>query len=357
MSTLSEVAKRAGISKTTASRVLNNRPSGIPISEETRKKVLKAAKELNYYPNIFARSLRTKKSGIVGVVVSDITDPYFSDIISGIEQVLNKSGYYFLLSTVQNSPEKEEAYLARLRRSGVDGLLIVGATMQLRDKEIKKLENSEIPVVLVGRKLSHSSISSVTVDNFTGGFLATEHLIKLGHQYIVHITTKEARVDGRERLNGYTAAMKKYGLEDKCYIAKGGITAESGYEITLKVLKDLKSTTAIFAFNDMTAIGSIRAIRDSGLHVPEDISVVGFDGIPIAAHYEPPLTTVHQPRMEMGRLGAELLIKAMDEKGGSKRRNNVILKPKLTIRKSSRGVILRREKLNRGPGEVRDIRK
>jgi len=335
VATLKEVAKKAGVSITTASKILNDKPFQIHISEETKKKVLEVAKELNYYPNIFARSLRTKKTGIVGVIVSDITDPYFGGIINGAEKILNENDYYFLLSSAQNSPQREELYLTKLRKSRVDGLLILGGTQRFTNNEVEQLVRSGIPIVVVGRSAPHPDICSVTVDNFTGGFLATEHLIKLGHQDIVHITTTEPRVDGEERLNGYKSAMEKHGLKNKCWIEKGDITAESGYKAMTNTLKKGKRPTAVFAFNDISALGVMRAIRNQGLRIPENIAVVGFDDIPIAAHFDPPLTTMRQPQEEMGRRGAELLIRAVREREKGAERENIGLEAKLITRKSS----------------------
>jgi len=335
VATLKEVAKKAGVSITTASKILNDKPFQIHISEETKKKVLEVAKELNYYPNIFARSLRTKKTGIVGVIVSDITDPYFGGIINGAEKVLNENDYYFLLSSAQNSPRREELYLTKLRKSRVDGLLILGGTQRFTNNEVKQLVRSGIPIVVVGRSAPHPDICSVTVDNFTGGFLATELLIKLGHQDIVHITTTEPRVDGEERLNGYKSAMEKHELKNKCWIEKGDITAESGYKAMTNILKKGKRPTAVFAFNDISALGVMRAIRNQGLRIPENIAVVGFDDIPIAAHFDPPLTTMRQPQEEMGIRGAELLIRAIREREKGAERENIGLEAKLITRKSS----------------------
>jgi len=335
VATLKEVAKKAGVSITTASKILNDKPFQIHISEETKKKVLEVAKELNYYPNIFARSLRTKKTGIVGVIVSDITDPYFGGIINGAEKILNENDYYFLLSSAQNSPQREELYLTKLRKSRVDGLLILGGTQRFTNNEVEQLVRSGIPIVVVGRSAPHPDICSVTVDNFTGGFLATEHLIKLGHQDIVHITTTEPRVDGEERLNGYKSAMEKHGLKNKCWIEKGDITAESGYKAMTNTLKKGKRPTAVFAFNDISALGVMRAIRNQGLRIPENIAVVGFDDIPIAAHFDPPLTTMRQPQEEMGIRGAELLIRAIREREKGAERENIGLEAKLITRKSS----------------------
>jgi len=334
VTTLKKIAEKAGVSVATASRVLNDKPSQIRISEQTKKKVLKVATELDYHPNIFARSLRTRKTGIVGVIVSDITDPYFSGIIDGVEKVLNENSYYFLLSSAQNSPQKEEIYLTWLHKSHVDGLLILGGTQRFTNNEVKQLVRSGIPIVIVGRRSPHPNISSVTVDNFTGGFLGTEHLIKLGHREIIHITTSQPRVDGEERLKGCKSAMEKHELKEKCWIEKGDITAESGYKAMTNILKKGKRPTAVFAFNDISALGVMRAISDHGLKIPEDIAVVGFDDIAIATHFDPPLTTVRQPQEEMGKKGAELLMRAIIEREKGAEGENIVFKAKLIIRKS-----------------------
>lgn len=332
---LKEVAKEAGVSIATASRIINDKASQVPISEKTKRKVLEAAKKLNYHPNIFARSLRTKKTGIVGLIVSDITDPYFGEMIDGVEKVLNENNYYFLLSSAQNSPEKEELYVTKFRKGIVDGLLILGGAQRFTDNGVKQIMESGIPVALIGRKISHNSISSVTVDNFRGGFLATEHLIRLGYRNIVHITNDEFRVDGKERRDGYKSSMEKYGLKSRLWIEKGAITAESGYEVMSNILDKAKRPTAVFAFNDRSAFGVIQAIKNQGLRVPEDIAVVGFDDISMAAHFDPPLSTIEQPLEKMGRKAAGLLMRAIRKGEESEIGENIVLQVKLIIRESS----------------------
>jgi len=191
MTTLKDISKKAGVSVATVSKVINNTDSKIPVSKKTKETVLKIAKELNYSPNLFARTLRTKKSGVIGVIVSNILDPFFTGIIEGIEKELNENDYYFILSSVQNDPKKEELYLKRFSSIHADGLLILGGEHYLRDEQLIQLIETKVPVVVIGRKSPHIAIGSITIDNFQGGFIATEYLIKLGHKDILHITSSE----------------------------------------------------------------------------------------------------------------------------------------------------------------------
>lgn len=334
MATIKDIAKKAGVSVTTVSNVLSNKSGEISISEKTKSKIMRIVEEVNYYPNIYARYLRTKSTGIVAVMVTDIKDPFFNTIIDEIEQVLEKNGYYFILISAQNSPQKEKLYLNKVRKTRVDGLLIISGIVDISDSMIRELYRDKMPMVLVARRGAYQSISSVDIDNFTGGFLATEHLISLGHCNIMHITTSYRRVDAQDRLKGYIRAMQKHGLRNKCWIEKGTQVVESGYETMTDVLRKGKKPTAIFTFNDRMAFGAMNAIRNEGLEIPEDVAVVGFDDIPFAAHSYPSLTTVRQPISEMGKRGVELLLEAIKE-DRSKRNQHVVFKPELIIRKSS----------------------
>ena len=334
MTTLKDIARQVGVSMSTVSAVLNDKRSTVPISDKTRKRILKVADELNYYPNIFARSLRTRMTGIVAIIVTDIRDPYFDSIIDGAEQILEENGYYFILITARNSPSKEKLYLNKLHRSRVDGLLIMSAVIRFTNNMLRELSASKVPTVLVARKAPNQDINSVELDNFKGGFLATEHLISLGHSEIIHMTTSYKRIDAQARLNGYRKAMKKHGLEGKCRIVRSGDTPESGYETMAHVIRRGKRPTAIFAFNDQSAFGVIKASKNSGLRVPQDIAVVGFDDIPHSAHFCPSLTTIHQPSTEMGKTGAELLLKAVQKRDTSAGKH-VVFSPELIVRESS----------------------
>jgi len=336
VTTLKDVAKKAGVSTATASMVLNNRVSKIPISEETRKKVLEAVQELGYFPNIFARSLRTKKTATIGVIISDIKDPYYAGVIEGIEKVLNENGYNFFFSTTENSLRKEKIYFHKLLEIRPEGFLIVGGIRPFSNEEKNELREERVPMVAIGRSASsYAKVSSVAVDNFKGAFEATEYLIKLGHRDILHISAYQIRVSGTERMNGYKSALKQCGLKNKCWIEKGSVTAKSGYRVMTRVLKEDRRPTAVLAYNDVSALGIMRSIKHYGLKIPEDIAIIGFDDIPISAYFSPPLTTVRQPQQELGMRGAELLMNIIKEGRESIEVQNIILEAPLIIRKSS----------------------
>ncbi|MGQ9631592.1 MAG: LacI family DNA-binding transcriptional regulator [bacterium] len=338
MATLKDIAERVGVSVTTVSRVINDVDSPIKIKQETRDKILRVARELNYKPNVFARYLKTKRSNIIGVVIQNIADPYFGEMIDGIEQVLNQHKYFFLLSTISNSLEKERSYLEKLRLSRADGIVIAGSMPQIADREIAQLVEDEIPVVLIGREFDDPRVPYVTMDNERGGFLAVEYLIELGHRDIGFILGPDYSGDAQQRLAGYKGALAQHGLQyDEGLTIKGGNDEESGYRSMNALLDRKKPLSAVCTFNDRTALGAMRAIRNRGLRVPEDISVVGFDDIPAAEYSEPPLTTIRQPVRELGRQGALLLIKCLERKrdeGLEGPCDRIVLPAELIVRKS-----------------------
>lgn len=333
MATLRGVAKKAEVSMTTASRVLNHKLTGIPISEKTRKKVLKAAEKLNYHPNIFARSLRTKKTSIIGVVVSEIADPYFSKILDEIEQILNKWEYYFFLSSAQHKPEREEYYLRVLGSKYMDGFLFVGGAIPFTPSIRKTMKESEVPLVLMGRVFNGPNVGCVSVDNFKGELMATEYLIKQGHHDILYISRDKPTVDGQQRLNGYKSAMEKYNLKEKVWIVKGGISPQTGYSTMVKVLNGSRIPTAVLAFNDRCALGVMKAIQSHNLGIPKDIAVIGYDNLLMSEYFNPSLSTVDQLQHKVAMLGTEMLMRMINIPKEVKK-ENIILQPKLIIRES-----------------------
>jgi LacI family repressor for deo operon, udp, cdd, tsx, nupC, and nupG len=335
LATLKEVAARAGVSTATASRILNKKQTRVPVSKETAQKVLAAAASLGYYPDTAAQSLRTRETHTVGVIVMDITDPYFAGLLDAVEKILNRSEYHFLLSSAQNSLQEEQFYLSVLRRSRVDGLLILGGTQRFTEAEIDQLVASRVPIVVVGRVAPSPLISSVSIDNLSSAQKATSHLVELGCRRIVHFSTEQWRADAERRREGYERALAEAG--GTAWVEKGSITEESGYRLMDRVLGSGARPDGLFAYNDRLAIGAMRAAREHGLRVPEDIAVVGFDDIPFALYVEPSLTTVRQPVAEMGRLGAELLLQGIRNREASRAGEHREVDTELIIRKSTVG--------------------
>jgi DNA-binding LacI/PurR family transcriptional regulator len=337
MVTMSDIAKKAGISSATVSRVMNRKDSAIPISKKTRENVLAIAKEMGYRPNLFARSLRTQKSFLVGVVLWDLTDPFFSEILRGIEQVLEQRGYNLLLTTAEGNRERERVCLEKLRNTIVDGILIVGGPKSCCDSEIAELGVDTRGVVLIGTRAESTDLSSVTVDNVSGGFIGAEYLVKLNRSRIIYIAGKEKTIDMEDRLVGVRKAVEKYGFQERLAVVEVGPGEEEGYVATQKILNTTELPLSIFGVNDLTALGIIRAVKDRKLKIPEDVAVLGFDDLSIASFLDPRLSTVHQPRLQMGRSGSELLVQLITrkEKGFAGKRRNKVLTPQLVVRQSA----------------------
>lgn len=335
MATLKDVAERAGVSTATASRVLNRKQTRVPVSTETAQRVVSAAASLGYYPNPAAQSLRTRETHTVGVIVMDITDPYFAGLLDSVEKSLNRSDYHFLLSSAQNSLQEEEFYVSVLRRSRVDGLLILGGTQRFTEGEIEQLVASRVPIVVVGRAAPSPIIGSVSIDNVGSGRAATMHLLENGRRRILHVTTEQWRADAEERRQGYEEALAAAGLGAAAWVEKGSITEESGYRLMSHVLAAGRPPDGLFAYNDRLAVGAMRAAREHGLHVPGDLAVVGFDDIPLAMYVEPPLTTIRQPLAEMGRLGAEMLLQGIRRRGAAAEGEHREVATELVVRRST----------------------
>jgi DNA-binding LacI/PurR family transcriptional regulator len=333
MSKLDDIAKRASVSISTVSNVLNKKSTSIPISPKTKEKVLRIAKELNYKPNLFARSLRTKKSNIIGVVVWDLTDPYFSNVLSGIEHVLEESGYYLVLNNAKAQVDRERMCLEKLDKISAQGALVVGIGYH-RETQLFREINQTMNLVLVATKTPEQDIGSVTVDNFKGGFLGAEYLAKQRRARLVYVTTRNMTTDEEDRLAGVLSAVKVNGLDEGFSIAETDDGEAGGYEAAKKVLEKWESPISIFAMDDIMAIGCIRAIKDRKLSIPRDVAVLGFDDLSIANFIEPRLTTIHQPRFELGKKGAEILLESVEAEGERTARN-IVLNPRIVIRDSA----------------------
>jgi len=308
--TLKKVAEKAGVSVNTASRAINNKPD---INEETKKRVLKVAQKLGYVRNATAIALRTRKTGTIGVVIADNRNPFYAEVLNGMEEAAREKNYHIILANTQRDYKKEEEAINLLLAKRVDGLLIT--PVQDRDDDIKNLIEANIPFVVVGRDFEDIEVDAIYNDEVKGGFLATEYLIKKGHKRIALINGFLYKSPAKGRLEGYKKALNKYRISlDESLISSGDINIEDGYERTKKMLEKNLDFTAIFAYNDMMAFGAIQAIKEKGLRIPEDIGLVGYDDIPFSSLISPLLTTIRLKKQDLGVESVKLLLSRINGK-------------------------------------------
>ncbi len=326
--TLKMVAERAEVSVNTASRAINNKPD---INEETKKRVLRIAKELGYIRNAAAVALRTKKTRTIGVVIADNSNPFYAEVLNGIEVAAREKNYHIILANTQRDYKKEEEAINLLLAKRVDGLLI--APVQDRDDDIRKLIKTNLPFVIVGRDFENIEIDVVYNDEIKGGFLATEYLIKKGHKRIALIDGFLYKSPAKGRLEGYKKALNEYGIPlDDSLISVGDINLEDGYERTRQMLGKNLNFTAIFAYNDMMAFGAMQAIKEKGLRIPEDIGLVGYDDISFSSLMDPALTTIRLNKQELGIESVKLLLSRIN--GNRKIDQKIMLDGDIIARKT-----------------------
>jgi len=302
--TLRMVAEKAGVSVNTASRAINNKPD---INQETKKRIFKVAQELGYVRNNTAVALRTKKTGTIGVVIEDNRNPFYAEVLNGMEVAAREKNYHIILTNTQKDYKKEEEAINLLLAKRVDGLLI--DPVQDRDDDINSLVEANIPFVVVGRDFENIELDAVYNDEVKGGFLATEYLIKKGHKRIALIDGFLYKSPAKGRLEGYKKALIKYGISmDDALVSVGDIDVKDGYERTKQLFEKDLDFTAIFAYNDMMAFGAMQAIREKGLKIPEDIGLVGYDDIPFCSLMDPALTTIRLKKQELGIESVKLLL-------------------------------------------------
>jgi LacI family transcriptional regulator len=329
--TIFDVAKVAGVSYSTVSRVINNKEH---VSPEKRERVLRAMAELGYVANVQARTLAGGRSHIVGLLVHGLDTSYIGEIMKGIDNELNSVNYDLMLYTTHRRKTKESAYVIKLTRNLVDGLLLV--LPRNAEAYLETLRQRHFPHVLVDHQgLPTVDAPAVGATNWQGAYEATSYLIELGHRRIGFITGMMDTGCAQERLAGYRAALEKHGLViDPELIREGDFLQPRGYICARELLMLAEPPTAIFASNDISAFGVMEAVRDHGLQIPRDISIVGFDDIPQAASVHPPLTTVHQPLEQMGSIAARMLLDYIIEPDRPVER--VELPTKLIVRQSCR---------------------
>jgi LacI family transcriptional regulator len=312
--TIRDIAKDSGFSVSTVSIVLNNAPLSRYIAPETKQRIEKAARRLGYRPNQLARSLRSQRNHTIGLMVFDITDPFVTPILRGIETTLFQASYVSLLADAQNERERFERYLEMLLERRVEGLIVLANWLVVDIKVLDHLSQRSVPAVVIGRNLQMESVSSVMVDNEAGAFLALQHLYSLGHRKIAFIRGPSALDDSRERWQGirnfaHSAALT---IDEKLVVdLPNSFDPNQGFEagqrLTEEMLSRKRQFTALMAFDDVTALGAMRALAKAGVSIPERCSVIGFDDVALAALSLPALTTVRQPMETMGATAVRLL--------------------------------------------------
>lgn len=337
--TMREVAERAGVSVTTVSHVINN---SRPVNQHTRDRVEEAMRTLGYQPNVLARSLRRGVTHTIGIILPDSTNPYFAEVVRGIEDTSFDQGYSVILCNSDNDLDKEHHYTNVLVEKQVDGIIFVAAG--LSSENINTLQARGVPLVLVDRQVPEVRVDNVLADNQHGGWLATKHLIELGHRIIGCIAGPKGVRLSSQRINGYRQAMESADISiDPYMIVEGDFQYQGGYEGAAVLFNQASPPTAIFACNDLMAIGAYRFAHENNLKIPEQLSIVGFDNVRLSAYTNPPLTTIHQSKHEMGSRAARLLIERFADQELEPRQE--ILATNLVIRGSTASILLPEEEV------------
>ncbi|MGW6302150.1 LacI family DNA-binding transcriptional regulator [Peribacillus butanolivorans] len=328
--TLQQVAKHAGVSTSTASLIVRNNPR---ISEATRKKVLKSMRELGYVYDRIAANLRSQSSDTVGIIITDISNTFFSEFLIGVHDALEEVGYTVLLGTTFDSVTKQDQLLSTMLEHRVGGLILCPVSESTQET-INRLNEIDTPFVLAVRELPEVNSDYVGINYPEGARIAVNHLIEKGHKRIAFLGGIRESSTWIERMEGYREALSKAGLEvDESLMIDSAPTREGGLEAVFKVLNNPDPPTAIFCFSDLIAFGVMQGLRMKGLIPGQDIDIVGFDNVPVAEIYHPPLTTVSSFPQRMGKEAANLLHKKMVNIDHEQQR--IILNPELIIRESS----------------------
>lgn len=325
---MQQVAERAGVSLALVSLVMRDAPN---VSDYRRQLVLDAAEELGYRPNVLARNLASRRTNTIGVVVNDLHNPFFAEIIDGIQAAADEAGYRILIGNGKRSRRGEAEMIETFLQFRVDGIITAGATMPMSAIEAAAASTE---IVLVGRTSRSRVIDSVNTDDVAGARLAVDHLVALGHRCIAHIDGGTgAGAEARRR--GYSKAMADHGLSDDIVIGGGDFSEAGGYHAASELLERSRRPTAIFAANDLSAAGVLDRVEDAGLVVPDTMSIVGYDNTALAAMQHMSLTTINQPRDELGRLAVKYLLERF-QKARTESVHHVIAPTLVTRRTSSR---------------------
>jgi LacI family transcriptional regulator len=329
MPTLNDVAKLAGVAPITVSRVINDRGY---ISQATRAKVETAIAELGYVPNVLARGLRSKRTHTLALVMTDITNPFFTMMARGVEDAASQDGYTVIFCNTDEAEAEEEKYANILAQKQVDGILLVPA--RSNSKTVEFFQANEIPVVVIDRRIPGFDVDSVRCDSRQGAYDLTRLLVELGHQRIAMITGPEGVSTSDDRVTGYRQALNEAGLSDYEKIFYGSYTQAGGYDLAIQAMQQVPAPSALFGANNFISIGILKALRALDLRVPEDIAVVSFDDLPDSLVIDPILTVAAQPAYEMGQKATQLLLERISGEVAQEHQE-VILPIEIIVRKTS----------------------
>lgn len=328
--TLKELAARAGVHPSTVSRIANNDPA-LRVSADTRARVEALLRETEYRPDAVARSLRLRQTFVLAMIIPDITNPLFANIFRGIEDVADERGYGVILGNTAGSRDRELSHLRGLQARRVDGVVL--ASVYLHDPSVRWLRKHHVRHVLVNR-YSDRQDPFVGADDVAGALTGTRHLIELGHRRIAHLAGTPDVSTAVLRREGYLAALREAGIEpDPELIAESGYLEDTGRVAMERLLSLRRPPSAVFAVNDMAAIGAHAVAKEHGLRIPEDLAIVGYNDVPLASRLSPPLTTLRVPVRELGRISTSILIEEIES--GRDLRRRVVLEPELVVRGSS----------------------
>jgi len=333
MATIKDVALRAGVSVTTVSHVVNDTRH---VSAKGRERVELAIRELGYVPNAMARSLKSNTTSTLGMLIPNSSNPYFAEIVRIVEDRCFGAGYTLVLCNTDDEPHRQSVYLQVLAERRIDGLIVVSTGDD--DSLVTQLHGLRIPTVLVDREIADPACDLVETAHMQGGLLAVRHLLSLGHKRIACIGGPVGVMPSEQRIEGWRMALAEAGAtpdiaKAAALLWRGGFTSQGGYEAMHAILRTEQAPSAVFVCNDLMAIGALRAAHESGVRVPDDLSIVGFDDIELSAYTSPALTTVAQPKERIGALAVDMLL----ERVGGKRRDarKVVLQPELRVRAST----------------------
>jgi LacI family transcriptional regulator len=327
--TIKDIAREAGVSPQTVSRAINDKGE---ISPQTQERILRIAERLGYRPNSIARSLATRRTQNIGLVVPDVSNPFFAGIARGIEDAAHQVNYNVFLCNTDENVDRETNAIQSLEAQRVDGIILCSA--RLSEQQLLQVADRYQPLVLVNRQIDHPQTGCVIVDDARGAAEATHYLLRLGHRDIGLLAGPQASHSGRERMRGYQEAMQTYTKHvPPRWQVHGPPQVEGGHIAARRLLQQAPELTALLAYNDLVAVGALRACTEAGRRVPHDCAIVGCDDVPLAALVSPALTTVHIPTYNLGQQAIGLLLEMMCEDGSQPL--PIVITPHLVIRDSS----------------------